>query len=278
MRQYSRTAEYMALFRALESARGTGNRLFTDRWASEFLRPSFRLAARLAHLSVVNTAISRYIDCRWPGARPTGVARTRYIDDWLDTTVRAGVRQVVILGAGFDTRAYRFAGIENCRVFEVDHPQTSTLKQAVVRTMLNGLPAHVVFVSADLNSRPVGAVLCDAGLDLSRPSVFLWEGVTNYLAESAVDATLRYVGTAAPSSRILFTYVDRDVLRPDSTFHGADTVRILLRIVRLRRRGRVRQCALVQDQARSVTEAPSLLVPAVTGSELSDTSRAPCPC
>jgi O-methyltransferase involved in polyketide biosynthesis len=61
--------------------------------------------------------------------------------------------------------------------------------------------------------------------------VFLWEGVTNYLAESAVDATLRYVGTAASSSRIFFTYVDSEVLRPDSAFHGADAVRAVLRHV-----------------------------------------------
>jgi methyltransferase (TIGR00027 family) len=221
----------MALFRAVESARGPRNTLFTDRWATEFLRPSLRVVAALARFSGLNAAICRYIDWRWPGARSTGVARTRYIDDVLDEAVRGGVRQVVILGAGFDTRAYRTAGIEDCRIFEVDHPQTSRLKQAVVRRMLKRQPAHVAFVAADFNSRPVGELLRGAGLDLSRPCLFLWEGVTNYLTESAVDVTLRYVATAAPSSRILFTYIDRDVLRPGSAFQGIDTLRALLRSV-----------------------------------------------
>jgi methyltransferase (TIGR00027 family) len=231
MEQYSRAAEYMALFRAIETARGPTQTLFADRWASEFLRPSLRAVAALARVSGLNRAICRYLDSRWPGARPSGVARTRYIDDFVVEAIRGGVRQIVILGAGFDTRPYRIPDCEDCRVFEVDHPYTSRLKQTVVRRMLKHQPAHVVFVGADLNARPVGDVLRGAGLDVSRGCLFLWEGVTNYLTESAVDATLRYVGTVASSSRILFTYIDRDVLRPDSTFHGIDAVRALLRSI-----------------------------------------------
>jgi methyltransferase (TIGR00027 family) len=231
MQQSSRTAEYMALFRAVESARGPKQTLFTDRWASEFLRPTLRSVAVLARVSRLNVAICRYLDLRWPGARPTGVARTRYLDDAVAEAIQGGIRQIVILGAGFDTRPYRIPGCEDCRIYEVDHPHTSRLKQTVVQRMLKHQPAHVVFVAADLNTRAVGDVLHDAGLDVSQPCLFLWEGVTNYLTESAVDATLRYVGTVAPFSRILFTYVDRDVLRPDSTFQGIHAVRALLRRV-----------------------------------------------
>ena len=69
--------------------------------------------------------MARFIDRRWPGARTSGVARTRLIDDAVAAALRDGIDQVLILGAGFDCRAYRLPGIERARVFEIDHPSTS---------------------------------------------------------------------------------------------------------------------------------------------------------
>ncbi|HML07655.1 MAG TPA: class I SAM-dependent methyltransferase [Xanthobacteraceae bacterium] len=227
----SRTAEYMALFRALESARRRDARLFSDPWAKRFLRPSLRIAAAAACLPPVNSAISAFIDQRWPGARPSGIARTRYIDEALTDALQDGLDQVVILGAGFDSRAYRIPGIVRARVFEVDRPATSRIKQAVLRRTLGTLPSHVTYIAVDFNRNSLAQALGAVAIDLDRPIFFLWEGVTNYLTEHAVDATLRYAATAVGRSRILFTYVDRDVLRPRGTFRGTAAVRDLLREV-----------------------------------------------
>jgi len=99
----SRTAEFMALFRALESVRHpVSARLFDDRFARGFLRPSLRAVVDVSRVPVVGRAVAAYIDRRWPGARSSGIARTRLIDDLVEEALRDGIAQLVILGAGFD--------------------------------------------------------------------------------------------------------------------------------------------------------------------------------
>jgi methyltransferase (TIGR00027 family) len=114
--QASWTAEVMALFRALESARPAADRLFEDPFAPLFLRPSLRSVLRLSQRPAARRLILRFLDSRWPGARSSGVARTRLIDDWLRAALADGAAQVVILGAGFDCRAYRLPEVRRARV------------------------------------------------------------------------------------------------------------------------------------------------------------------
>jgi methyltransferase (TIGR00027 family) len=204
----SRTAEYMALFRALESARPPGRRLFEDRFARTFLGPRLRFVVGLARLPVVGRSVPAIIDRRWPGARTSGVARTRFIDDVVDATLAAGTGQVVMLGAGFDARAYRIAAMGKAAVFEVDHPATSAAKRRRVEAVLGAVPSHVHLVAIDLNTQPLPGAMSAAGFDPERRTLFVWEGVTNYLVEDAVDATLRWCASAAAGSTVVFTYVD----------------------------------------------------------------------
>lgn len=151
--QASRTAEYMALFRALESFRPPGRRLFEDRFAREFLRPSLRTVAHLSRAPLFGVLIPWVIDQRWPGARSSGMARTRFIDEALVKAIEEGIEQVVILGAGFDCRAYRLPSLKRARIFEVDHPDTLTAKREHLRRVLEGLPPHVVFAEIDFNQQ-----------------------------------------------------------------------------------------------------------------------------
>src|SRR5262245_23641861 len=116
--QPSQTAEYMALFRAIESVQPPTRRLFSDPFSRAFLRPPLHLAADVARLPLLGKLIAWIIDRRWPGARPSGVARTRLIDDLLLRALHDGVQQVVILGAGFDCRAYRLKGMNQVQVIE----------------------------------------------------------------------------------------------------------------------------------------------------------------
>jgi methyltransferase (TIGR00027 family) len=218
--KHSRTAEFMALFRALETARGSKERLFYDPWARGFLRPSFRMIAEIGRMPVVARLLCRFIDWRWPGARSSGVARTRYIDEAMLGALVEGIDQVVILGAGFDCRAYRLPQMRTVRVYEVDHPDTSRAKRRQVQRAFGGTPCNVRFVSVDFNREDLGRALQRAGLDLTRRVFFLWEGVTQYLDARAVDGTLRFVATAAPGGEMMFTYVDKKVLEPEPQFVG----------------------------------------------------------
>ena len=119
----------MALFRTLESARPLRSRLFVDPFARGFLRPSLRIVAQVARIPRLGAVIPWLIDQRWPGARSSGIARTRFIDDQLIEALQDGIDQIVLLGAGFDCRAYRLSGLEHTRVFEVDHPNTQAAKR-----------------------------------------------------------------------------------------------------------------------------------------------------
>jgi methyltransferase (TIGR00027 family) len=212
----------MALFRALESARPAARRLFEDRFATAFLGPPLRAVVGLARIPPLGTLVRAYIDCRWPGARTSAVARTRFIDDAVEAALGAGIEQVVILGAGFDARAYRLAALGRAAVYEVDHPSTSVAKREAVTAALAPAPRHVRFVPADLGSESWQGAVAAAGYDPGRRTLFLWEGVTNYLTEDAVDGTLRWCAGAAAGSRVLFTYVDRRALDAPQAFAGTE--------------------------------------------------------
>jgi methyltransferase (TIGR00027 family) len=220
-RQASQTAEIMALFRALETACSPAQRLFMDPFARHFLRPSLRVIAQLARIPFFNVVISQFIDQRWPGARSSGIARTRFIDDTLMMALNNGIEQVVILGAGFDSRAYRLSHLERARVFEVDHPATLAEKRARLQDCVGLFPKHVTFVSIDFNRQCLADVLESAGFERARRTFFIWEGVTNYLSEQAVDETVRFVATAAPHSQLVFTYIHRGIL--DGSWTGGGT-------------------------------------------------------
>jgi methyltransferase (TIGR00027 family) len=212
----SRTAGYMALFRALEHVRPASARRISDPFARAFVDSRLRAVVTLGALPGVGELVRGYIDRRWPGARTSAVARTRFIDERSEAAITSGIEQIVLLGAGFDSRPYRLQGWGRITVFEVDHPDT----QARKRRLLGTVPSRVRFVPVDFDRNQVEAALHAAGYDRDRTTLFIWEGVTNYLTEGAVDGTLRWCARAAPSSRIVFTYVHRAVLDDPASFFG----------------------------------------------------------
>jgi methyltransferase (TIGR00027 family) len=219
--QGSRTAEYNLLFRALETALPARRRLFDDPFARDLLGTPLRLAASLGRVPGVREGMIRYIDGRWPGVRTSVTARTRLIDDMIAGSVSGRVEQVVVLGAGFDTRAYRLPALADMPVFEVDHPDTGGIKQRMLARVLPARPAGVRFVAHVFGRDDLSASMAKAGYRESARTFFLWEGVTNYLTDEAVDATLRWCAQAAPGSLLVFTYVHRDILVRPETFVGS---------------------------------------------------------
>jgi len=205
----SRTAEYMALFRALESARAPERRLFEDRDAASFLTPRLHAVVLAARVPLLRRLIIAFIDRRWPGPRLSAVARTRVIDDFVTGALDAGCSQLVLLGAGYDTRATRLPAAAGDAVFEVDHPATQQRK----REALAGRAAHVRYVGVDFETDALASALAAAGLDRTQPSCIVWEGVFSYLTVAAIDRTLgALVQACAPASRLMLTYVDERAL------------------------------------------------------------------
>jgi methyltransferase (TIGR00027 family) len=193
MRRASQTAEFMALFRALETIRAPADeRLFDDPDAAKFLRPALRAVVSAAQMKPIHRAVETLIERRWPGALSSGIARTRLIDDLLGDA--QGVRQVVVLGAGFDMRAARLRPLRSATVFELDRPETLARKATLLGT---ARAPNVRRVPIDFDSQSFEAVVMAAGFSRDQPCAFVWEGVTNYLSASAVDATMRAIARAA---------------------------------------------------------------------------------
>jgi methyltransferase (TIGR00027 family) len=216
----SRTAEQNAAFRAVESRRPPGVRLFNDPYASRLLPSGLRLLAWMSSVPIVGQGLNWFVETRWPGARSSIVARTRLIDDWLCQTVESEVKQVVLLGAGFDSRAWRLPALAGARVFEVDHPATSTEKRRRLARVGADF-THVRFVPVDFDRQTPAPGLVQAGFDPSQPAIVIWDGVTNYLQPEAVDAVTRWVGGLARGGRFIFTYVHAGVLDGSISFAGA---------------------------------------------------------
>ena len=217
------------MFRALESARPQGARLFEDPFAYGFLPMSLRAVVQLSRVPIVGRVVPWLIDRRWPGPRGAAVVRTRFIDDALAEALRLGIDQVVIVGAGFDSRACRISGIERARVYEVDHPATQHRKQERLRRTLGALPAHVAFVASDVGREPLADTLARAGVRATARTFFILEGITNYLTAEAIDATLRYVASTAAGSRVVFTYLDRAMLDGTVRFEGGEASMTIVR-------------------------------------------------
>jgi len=212
----SRTAGLMAVQRGLESARPERTRLFTDPLAPSFLTPAWRVALAAARLPAVRIAIEAVYDLvGGPGPRASAIARTKLIDDLIEQLAPT-VEQVVLLGAGYDTRPYRLACLAGRRVFEIDRTETQQVKRAVLARS-GTARASVTFVPVDFETDDLARALADAGHRPDRPTLFLWEGVTQYLSAEAVSSTLAIVRTlACAGACLVFTYVDDAVIGKDA--------------------------------------------------------------
>src|SRR5262249_38465231 len=159
-------------------------------------------------------------DGHWAGPRTTVAVRTKYIDDALEDALRRGIEQVVILGAGFDARAYRIPRIERTRVFEVDHPATQPRQKAVLSRQLAIRPSPGPPVPIDFTTPRLDRVMPAVGFRRAARPFFICEGVTHCLAAHAVDTLFPYVAGNAASSQIVFTYIHRAMLDGSRSFEG----------------------------------------------------------
>ncbi len=224
----SATAERVAATRAVEFRRPAHKRICSDPLARHFL--GGRLARVHRHW-LLRKLFSIRTERIVPGAIGSVMARTRYFDDCLEAYIRDGLEQLVILGAGYDTRAYRFDGLkEKSRVFEVDHPATQQVKTGKLKKLFGSLPDHVVYVPVRFNSENFGEKLVENGYDSSLKTFFIWEGVTYYISARAVDETLAFVaGCSGKGSSIVFDYFPPGVADGTCDFQEARAMRTIFK-------------------------------------------------
>ena len=197
------TAQLVTFFRAINDGLPESERVCHDPLAHEFLNWSWRLVGG----SPVRSRVARrYVETHSQAATYTYIiARTRFIDELLADQIERGLAQLVLMGAGFDTRAYRFGElVGRVKVFEVDHPSTQELKVKRLERAFGAVPDHVVYVPVDFESELVEQKLLREGYDPGSRTFFIWEGVVSYLTPCAVDEMLAsWPQTSARAARSL---------------------------------------------------------------------------
>jgi methyltransferase (TIGR00027 family) len=225
--QASRTALGTSLMRAAHTRSDRpvlvddpwGDRLVLDREREAMCESAARSLSpdvwnRIAALGSPQKILDRVLR-----ANPTYgmvIVRACYAEDALLAAVARGVRQYVIVGAGFDSFALRRPeSARDVAVFEVDHPATQALKRSRLREAGVPFPEGLHFVAADLGPEPLDAALAHSPFRRGDPAFFSWLGVTVYLTREANLGTLRAIAAvSAPASEVVFSYIDQSQLDP----------------------------------------------------------------
>jgi methyltransferase (TIGR00027 family) len=134
--------------------------------------------------------------------------RTRFAEDALTAAIEGGVRQLVVLGAGLDTYAYRSSFRDRLRIFEVDHPATQAWKRQQLQAAALSPPELLTFAPVDFERQTLADGLREVGFDPAQETFFTWLGVVPYLTEEAVWSTLRFIAGLPNGAHVVFDYSD----------------------------------------------------------------------
>jgi methyltransferase (TIGR00027 family) len=204
----SRTSSLVTMMRAFGNEGITEVRDFKDPTAYAMLPLPWKLLTRVALRRLRSKGRSHLYYSN--GHFDMVPLRTRVLDEAWRTwaTAHAGARQLVLLGAGLDGRAYRLPDLGETTPFEVDHPATQALKRKRAQG-LRLLAGKHVYVPVNFEADSLATALARAGLDRTAPSFWIWEGVMPYLTREAQVATLAAIATSSsPGSRLAMTYVE----------------------------------------------------------------------
>lgn len=207
----SKMAEMIALHRVAESALPEGIRICYDPYAVHFVDPETLSFARKNPEKA--KAMREHYELLFPGLASSIRARVRYFDDFAKASIEDGLEQLVLLGAGYDTRAYRIKGLNEIKVFEVDHPKTQDVKIEKIKKIFGSLPGHVVYVPVDFESEDLGQKLLEKGYIKSQKTLFIMEGLLMYIPPKTVDEMLSFiVKNSGKGSSIIFDYYPQSVV------------------------------------------------------------------
>jgi methyltransferase (TIGR00027 family) len=212
--EISKTAIWVAAARAIGAREPDPAARNPDRLAEQLLGDPSQLSL---HHPVVDALGKSYEgamqDIEVAGLVRAMTERTRFIDEALERAVSNGITQCLILGAGFDSHAYRFQQLlAHVRTYEVDRPQTSAFKRRRVDAALGGPPANLTYVAADLEREDLPHALVRYGYDLAQPTFVIMEGVSMYVREAPLRTTFRFLGAHAPGSSIVFDFAARAMI------------------------------------------------------------------
>ncbi len=201
--QPSRTALGAAAHRAVHQVLERG-RIFCDPLAVRILGADAGAAVRDAENNPSRRFLRLFI-----------AVRTRFAEDALASAVERGVQQLVVLGAGLDTYAYRNAIGERLRVFEVDHPATQAWKRHRLAEVAIPIPPALTFAPVDFERETLADGLAAVGFNPALQTFFTWLGVVPYLTEQAVYSTLDFIAHLPGGAHVVFDYANPAASGPE---------------------------------------------------------------
>ena len=200
--QPSRTALAAAAHRAAHQILEHG-RIFADPLALRILGENAETVVREAGENPASRRMRIFV-----------AVRTRFAEDALAAAVERGVSQVVVLGAGLDTLAYRSRLQDRVRIFEVDHPATQAWKRQHLEDAAIPIPSSLTFAPIDFEHQTLAEGLAAAGFDPAQQTFFIWLGVVPYLTEEAIWATLGFIASLPNGAHVVFDYSNPPVSLP----------------------------------------------------------------
>jgi methyltransferase (TIGR00027 family) len=201
----SKTAVVMALRRALANKEYRDDTFGPDYLAEYFLSIRVRFFLKFEKIRIDT---KNKMDSLTPGLNSYAIARTSYFDKLFANALNDGIPQIVLMGAGYDSRAYRFAKLNRgTKIFELDIAPTQNRKKKCLKHALIDIPPQVNFVPINFNEQSLGDCLEKAGYKHGERSLFIWEGVTYYLDSESIDSTLEFIGSSFKDSIVAFDYL-----------------------------------------------------------------------
>ena len=215
----SRTAEFTCMYRAAS---------FFEK--NELYKSCDYIAPRLLPVIINFIVKFKLMNFRWnffpKGIYEYIIARTKFIDKIFKDAIKNSIEQIVIFGAGFDSRAIRFNEIStNSKIFELDslHTQREKIQQLKKRKIF--IPANTIFIPIDFNVDSINEKLKSNGFNQNKVSLFIMEGLIMYLNENAVDELFKLINKiTAPGSIVIFDYIYTSVLRKENIYYGEKSI------------------------------------------------------
>ncbi len=215
----SRTAGYICMYRAAS---------YLEK--NEFYKSEDYIAPRLLPGLLKFLIKYRLINFKWPffpkGIYEYVIARTKYLDNIFKESIENGIDQILLFGAGFDTRAVRFAEKNmKTKIFELDTPYTQAAKIEQFKKKNIPIPKNTIFIPIDFHVDSVSEKLESSGFNRNKTTLFIMEGIIQYLTKEAVDELFKLIyELAVPESRVVFDYIHASVLRRENIYYGEKNI------------------------------------------------------
>ena len=252
----SQTALLTTIYRAIGSKEFQNQKVGSDHLAEYFLPSHVRFLIKSKRLRSRGKEKNK---AQMPGVFEYVLARTAFFDDVFIEALNGGIPQIVLLGAGYDTRPYRFSELNKCsRIIELDNAATQNRKKKCLKKFKIDIPEQVTHIPLDFNKESLKDVLQYAGYEDSKKTLFSWEGVCMYLEPKSIDSILGLISHSSHAKSIIaFDYAITVLDDNSHKYYGAEEI---IRIIKRPRSNESFKFTIEEDNIESFLDQRGLKI------------------